>query len=59
MKHTLAYRLMKRIIDRGNYDTQTVKDQLAAFMAAEEITVEEYNELMGRVKEENDNGDGK
>lgn len=58
MKHTLAYRLMKRIIDRGNYDAQTVKNQLAAFMAAEEITVEEYNELMGRVKEENGDGDG-
>lgn len=50
MKHTLAYKLMKRIIERGDYDREDVMNKLDAYLAADRITLEEYNELMAIVE---------
>ena len=47
----MAYRLMKRIIEHGGYDANDVMNKLDAFLAADRITTEEYQELvrmMGR-----------
>ena len=41
----MAYRLMKRIIERGDYERADVMDKLDAFLAAGRLTVEEYQEL--------------
>lgn len=43
----MAYKLMKRIIERGGYDRQDVMDKLDAFLAADRLTVEQYQELVG------------
>lgn len=50
MNHTLAYKLMKRIIDRGNYDRADVLNKLDAYLSADRITTEEYNELVALVE---------
>ena len=42
----MAYRLMKRIIERGDYDREATLDKLDAFLAADRITPEEYRELI-------------
>lgn len=42
----MAYNLMKRIIQRGGYDKNDVMNKLDAFLAADRITVEEYQELV-------------
>lgn len=42
----MAYKLMKRIITRGNYDRDEVMNKLDAFLAADRITAEQYKELM-------------
>lgn len=42
----MAYKLMKRIITRGGYDRDEVMNKLAAFLAADRITAEQYKELM-------------
>ncbi len=42
----MAYNLMKRIIERGDYDKAAVMDKLDAFLAADRITVEQYQELV-------------
>lgn len=42
----MAYRLMKRIIERGGYDRAATMDKLDAFLAADRITTEEYQELV-------------
>ena len=41
----MAYRLMKRIITRGDYDRDEVMNKLDAFLAADRITAEQYKEL--------------
>lgn len=51
----MAYALMKRIIERGNYDKASIMDKLDAFMAVGRITPEEYKELVGMMEEGNDN----
>lgn len=43
----MAYRLMKRIIERGEYDRADVLDKLDAFLAAGRITSAQYAELVG------------
>lgn len=53
-KHTLAYNLMKRIIDRGDYDKADVLNKLDAYLAADRITAEEYSELMALVEGEDE-----
>ena len=43
----MAYNLMKRIIERGDYDKAATMDKLDAFLAADRITSEQYKELVG------------
>ena len=47
----MAYKLMKRIIERGNFDESDVMDKLDAFLAADRITSEQYTELAKLAKE--------
>ena len=42
----MAYKLMKRIIDRGNYDKSATMDKLDAFLAGDRITTDQYKELV-------------
>lgn len=42
----MAYKLMKRIIERGGCDKDETMDKLDAFLAADRITTEEYKELV-------------
>jgi len=46
----MAYNLMKRIIMRGGYDKDDVMNKLDAFLAADRITVEQYQELVGMME---------
>ena len=46
----MAYKLMKRIIERGDYDEKTTMDKLDAFLAADRLTAEEYRELTELMK---------
>ena len=45
----MAYKLMKRIIERGGYDAADVMDKLDTYYAACRLTTEQYNELMALV----------
>jgi hypothetical protein len=45
----MAYKLMKRIIERGGYNKDDVMDKLDAFLAADRITTEQYQELVALV----------
>lgn len=54
----MAYKLMKRIIARGGYDKSATMDKLDVFFAADRLSPEEYQELVGMMKKE-DEGDGK
>lgn len=42
----MAYKLMKRIITRGDYDREEMMNKLDAFLAADRITAEQYKKLM-------------
>lgn len=48
----MAYKLMKRIIERGDYDRAETMDKLDAFLAADRITPEEYRELVAMMGNE-------
>ncbi|MBO7670966.1 MAG: hypothetical protein J6S60_10295 [Oscillospiraceae bacterium] len=45
----MAYKLMKRIIERGGYDREDVLDKLDAFLAADRLTVAQYEELVAMI----------
>ena len=45
----MAYRLMKRIIERGDYDANDVMEKLDTFYAAGRMTKAEYEELMAMI----------
>lgn len=45
----MAYKLMKRIIARGDYDKADVMDKLDTFYAADRMSKTEYEELMALV----------
>lgn len=45
----MAYKLMKRIIERGDYDAFDVLDKLDTFYAAGRMTKEQYEELLAMV----------
>lgn len=47
----MAYNLMKRIIERGNYDKAATQDKLDAFLAADRLTADEYKELVAMMSE--------
>ena len=51
----MAYKLMKRIIERGGYDRDDVMNKLDAFLAADRLTVEQYEELVALMGEEGGN----
>lgn len=51
----MAYKLMKRIIERGGYDKSATMDKLDAFLAADRISAEEYQELVGMMEKEGEN----
>ena len=51
----MAYKLMKRIIERGGYDRDDVMNKLDAFLAADRLTVEQYEELVAMMGEEGGN----
>ena len=42
----MAYKLMKRIIERGGFDKEDVLDKLDAFLAADRMSTDEYKELV-------------
>ncbi len=48
----MAYKLMKRIIERGGYDRAATMDKLDAFLAADRLTAEEYKELLAMMGNE-------
>ena len=48
----MAYRLMKRIIERGGYDEAATMDKLDAFLAADRMTTAEYQELVALMRHE-------
>ena len=45
----MAYKLMKRIIERGGYDAADVMDKLDTYYASGRLTKEQYEELMALV----------
>ena len=45
----MAYKLMKRIIERGGYDAADVMDKLDTYYASGRLTKEQYKELMALV----------
>lgn len=49
----MAYKVMKRIIERGDYDQQDTMDKLDTFLAAGRITTVQYNELVALMGGEN------
>lgn len=48
----MAYRLMKRIIERGGYDKAATMDKLDAFLAADRLTATQYQELVAMIGNE-------
>jgi len=48
----MAYKLMKRIIERGDHDKAATQDKLDAFLAADRITAKEYEELVAMMNHE-------
>ena len=43
---SMTYKLMKRIIEKGNYDKDNTLQKLDVFLMVDRITVEEYQELV-------------
>ena len=41
----MLYRTLKRMIERGN--TEGIEEKLSVFYAADKLTQEQYNELVG------------
>lgn len=44
--YTMTYKLMKRIIEKGDYDKEKTMQKLDVFLMADRITIEEYQELV-------------
>ena len=43
----MLYKVLKRAIERGNYDSkEAMAEKLSILMVAEQITTEQYQELM-------------
>ena len=42
----MTYKLMKRIIEKGDYDKEKTMQKLDVFLMADRITIEEYQELV-------------
>ena len=52
----MTYRLVKRIIAKGNYDKDELMDKLDVFLLAGRITDEQYKELVEMMKDGEQNG---
>ena len=52
----MTYRLVKRIIAKGNYDKDELMDKLDVFLLASRITDEQYKELAEMLKDGEQNG---
>ncbi len=52
----MTYRLVKRIIAKGNYDKDELMDKLDVFLLAGRITDEQYKELAKMLKDGEQNG---
>lgn len=46
----MTYGYLKKIIARGGYDAEELKDKLDVFLMANRITGEQYNELLAMVE---------
>lgn len=47
----MAYKLMRRIIERGSYDRESTLLKLDAFLAADRLTTAEYQELVAMMQD--------
>jgi len=45
----MIYRILKRVIESGNYDQADLLNKLDVYLAFGRITQEQYEELMGAV----------
>lgn len=52
----MTYRLVKRIIAKGNYVKDELMDKLDVFLLAGRITDEQYKELVEMMKDGEQNG---
>lgn len=50
----MAYKLIKLVILRGDYDKAEIMDKLDAYLAFGRITLEQYNELADMVNSESE-----
>ena len=41
------YDVLKRVIERGGYDAQSIQAKMDVFMLYNRLTIEQYDELMG------------
>ena len=46
----MAYKVMKRIIERGEYDKEETMNKLDVFLATDRITPAQYKELVELMK---------
>ena len=49
--NAMTYKLMKRIIQKGDYDPASTLQKLDVFLMKDRITVEEYDELVDMINE--------
>lgn len=47
--NSMTYKLMKRIIERGDYEVESTLKKLDVFLMKDRITIEEYDELVDMV----------
>ena len=52
----MVYKLMKRILERGNYEKADMQKKLDVYMAFSRITQEQYEELSIFMQEEEGRG---
>lgn len=46
----MTYGYLKKIIARGSYDAEELKDKMDVFLLADRITDEQYKELTGLIE---------
>ncbi len=47
----MAYEIMKKLITRGRYNKELTVKKLNAYLAVDEITPEQYQELMNLINQ--------
>ncbi len=52
----MVYKLMKRILERGNYEKADMQKKLDVYLAFSRITQEQYEELCTFIQEEERKG---